>query len=110
MGCTGRVSGANSGTDGGIWRFNNLTEAATIGAPSGANPGSASATHSFRAAGIYKVTLTISDNCGGSGGADKIAGIDLLVVVYDPAAGFVTGGGWIDSPSGAYLRSPSPTG
>jgi hypothetical protein len=23
-------------------------------------------------------------------------------VVYDPSAGFVTGGGWIDSPAGAY--------
>jgi nitrous oxidase accessory protein NosD len=28
-----------------------------------------------------------------------------LLAVYDPSAGFVTGGGWIDSPSGAY----SPT-
>jgi hypothetical protein len=26
----------------------------------------------------------------------------VMVVVYDPSAGFVTGGGWIDSPAGAY--------
>ena len=31
-------------------------------------------------------------------------------VVYDPSAGFVTGGGWIDSPEGAYAPDPSLTG
>jgi hypothetical protein len=29
---------------------------------------------------------------------------------YDPSAGFVTGGGWIDSPVGAYTEDPSATG
>ena len=33
-----------------------------------------------------------------------------MVVVYDPPAGFVTGGGWIDSPAGAYTADPSLTG
>jgi hypothetical protein len=33
-----------------------------------------------------------------------------LVVVYDPSAGFVTGGGWIVSPPGAYMPNPSLTG
>ena len=32
------------------------------------------------------------------------------MVVYDPSAGFVTGGGWIDSPEGAYAVDPSLTG
>jgi hypothetical protein len=31
-------------------------------------------------------------------------------VVYDPTAGFVTGGGWINSPVGAYAPDPSVTG
>jgi hypothetical protein len=31
-------------------------------------------------------------------------------VVYDPSAGFVTGGGWIISPEGAYMAGPSLTG
>ena len=31
-------------------------------------------------------------------------------MVYDPSAGFVTGGGWIDSPAGAYTADPSLTG
>ena len=32
------------------------------------------------------------------------------VVVYDPNGGFVTGGGWIDSPAGAYLADPNLAG
>jgi len=31
----------------------------------------------------------------------------ILLVVYDPSAGFVTGGGWIDSPPGAYMPGPT---
>ena len=33
-----------------------------------------------------------------------------FVVIYDPSGGFVTGGGWIDSPAGAYAANPSMTG
>ena len=33
-----------------------------------------------------------------------------IVVVYDNSAGFVTGGGWIDSPAGAYKADESLTG
>ena len=31
-------------------------------------------------------------------------------MVYDPSAGFVTGGGWINSPAGAYTPDPTLTG
>ena len=33
-----------------------------------------------------------------------------FIVVYDPTGGFVTGGGWIDSPAGAYAANLSLTG
>ncbi|WP_157953715.1 hypothetical protein [Oceanimonas marisflavi] len=33
-----------------------------------------------------------------------------LLAVYDPSAGFVTGGGWIDSPAGAYVPDTTLTG
>jgi hypothetical protein len=32
------------------------------------------------------------------------------VVIYDPNGGFVTGGGWINSPAGAYLANPALSG
>ena len=33
-----------------------------------------------------------------------------MAVVYDPSAGFVTGGGWIDSPAGSYAADTSLSG
>ncbi|MFL6352356.1 MAG: hypothetical protein ACJ74Z_10980 [Bryobacteraceae bacterium] len=38
------------------------------------------------------------------------AGSPSSIVIYDPSAGFVTGGGWINSPGGAYTPKPSLTG
>ncbi|MGH8916560.1 MAG: carboxypeptidase regulatory-like domain-containing protein [Acidimicrobiia bacterium] len=63
-------------------------------------------THTFAAAGVYQVGATVTDAEGESGAAI----CDYLVVVYDPDGGFVTGGGWIDSPEGAYPADPSLTG
>jgi len=51
-----------------------------------------SGTHSYGAAGFYQVSVTVRDDDGGS--ATSVIG---TVVVYDPDAGFVTGGGWFSS-------------
>jgi PKD repeat protein len=56
---------------------------------------SATPSHTYAAAGIYDVCLTVTDPGGLSDTACTYA------VVYDPDGGFVTGGGWIDSPYGA---------
>ena len=63
-------------------------------------------THAYAAAGIYTVSVTVTDAAGES---DTETATDF-VVVYDPSAGFVTGGGWIDSPEGAYVPEPTLTG
>lgn len=60
--------------------------------------------NSYAAAGIYTVCLTVNDGLLDSAPACTMA------VVYDPSAGFVTGGGWIDSPVGAYAADTSMTG
>ena len=72
--------------------------------PAGSTSGSGS--HAFTAAGLYWLSATVTDDDGGS---DSVAA-GTYVVVYDPAAGFVTGGGWIDSPAGAYVPDPTLTG
>lgn len=56
---------------------------------------------------MYLVTLTVNDGCGGAGTINTVDGLTAMVVVYDPDGGFVTGGGWINSPAGAYTADPS---
>jgi PKD repeat protein len=63
--------------------------------------GSVSRSHTYTAAGIYTVKLTVTDDDTGSDTENF-----EYVVVYDPSAGFVTGGGWINSPPGAYISDP----
>lgn len=61
--------------------------------------------HIYDQAGVYSITLTVTDNNGDSGTA-----LFQYVVVYDPTGGFVTGGGWISSPMGAYTLNPFMAG
>ena len=75
-----------------------------VALPAGSTSGSGS--HAFTAAGLYWVSATVTDDDGGS---DSVAA-GTYVVVYDPSAGFVTGGGWINSPAGAYTPDPTLTG
>ena len=70
----------------------------------GATGSSVTPTRSYTAAGIYTTCLTVND------GSLDSAQVCTLAVVYDPSAGFVTGGGWIDSPVGAYRADETLTG
>ena len=90
------------------WSFDALTAAGAV-TESGGN-GTTGATYTFPQAGVYSVVLTVTDKDGGLGSASTVAGLPAFVVVYDPSAGFVTGGGWILSPPGAYPGNPTATG
>ena len=70
--------------------------------------GSVTGSRIYTSAGVYieTLTLTVTDNNGGSGQST----VQQYVVVYDPSAGFVTGGGWINSPEGAYTANPDLIG
>jgi hypothetical protein len=58
--------------------------------------------------GVYLVRATVTDpNYTYTGGATAP---EALFVIYDGSGGFVTGGGWINSPTGAYAAAPSATG
>ncbi|GAB3196930.1 hypothetical protein GCM10027293_10330 [Pontibacter aydingkolensis] len=54
--------------------------------------------HTYNAAGVYTVKVILTDACL----ATSNEYVYQYVVVYDSDGGFVTGGGWIDSPKGAY--------
>ena len=61
-------------------------------------------THSYANVGIYTICLTVDD---GELYSDPAC---TLAVIYDPSAGFVTGGGWINSPAGAYKADETLAG
>jgi parallel beta-helix repeat protein len=63
------------------------------------------ASHTYTQTGVFSVKVTAADDDGGSGSLKF-----RYVVIFDPSGGFVTGGGWIDSPEGAYPEDPTLTG
>ena len=69
------------------------------------NDYSVTSSHIYEQPGVYTITLNVTDDDGGS---DEE--IFQYVVVYNSNVGFVTGGGWINSPEGAFTPLPSLTG
>src|SRR5215471_9386298 len=103
---TGSFADNAGGSHTAQWTFGTISQPGTLNESTGA----VSATYNFKSAGLYPVTLTVNDGCGGSGSAATVGGLPAIVVIYDPLAGFVTGGGWITSPAGAYAANPAFTG
>jgi alpha-tubulin suppressor-like RCC1 family protein len=54
---------------------------------------------------VVEILIRAADALGNEGNPASV-----LLAVYDPSAGFVTGGGWIWSPEGAYAPQPELTG
>jgi hypothetical protein len=55
-------------------------------------------------AGVYTLTVKVRDDEG------AVDAKSVMIVVYDPSAGFVTGGGWINSQAGAYKLNTALAG
>ncbi len=62
--------------------------------------------HTYAGAGVYWVTLTVTDDDGGSSSVTT----ENYVVIYNPEGGFVTGGGWVYSPAGAFVSDDTLEG
>jgi hypothetical protein len=78
------------------WDDNGATSTGTVTETMGS--GSCTAARTFANAGVYSVTVKITDDDTGNV-TSNIA--QSYVVIFDPSGGFVTGGGWINSPVGA---------
>lgn len=87
------------------WGDGSLPDSGAVTEPTELQPGSCSGSHLYTDVGVYTISVAVSDPCGESASA-----IHQYAVVYDPSAGFVTGGGWIDSPPNAYAPNPALTG
>ena len=103
----------DAGSHTAFWTFvsggQTATEDAVVVETTGTT-GTVSASHTFNTIGVYLVTLSVGDQCGGTGTTGTIGDLTAMIVVYDPSAGFVTGGGWINSPAGAYVAGPTLIG
>ncbi len=92
------------------WLFDGLSTSGSITEPTATRPGSVAGTYTFTTTGVYAVRMNVRDASGAAGTADAVDGVNALVVIYDPNGGYVTGGGWLDSPPGAYAADPALTG
>lgn len=95
------IVSAEYNIDGGLWNpmtatdlaFDEVSEAVRATRSAGATPG------------VFTLCVRGTDTAGNVSASECIT-----FVVYDPAGGFVTGGGWINSPAGAYVADPGLTG
>jgi PKD repeat protein len=78
-------------------------EGATVSESAGS--GEAAGTHAYAEPGVHTIMVVVTDDDSGS----TQHGFEFAVV-FDPDGGFVTGGGWIDSPPGAHRGDPNATG
>ncbi len=67
--------------------------------------GTVTGDHAYLETGSYTVTLTVTSEHGFTGES-----VFEPLVVVGPGGGFVTAGGWIASPPGAYLPDPAAEG
>ncbi len=58
--------------------------------------GTVDGSHTYTTAGVFTITLTVADSNGGQRSSQY-----QYVVIFDANGGYVTGGGWIESPAGA---------
>ena len=86
------------------WSWDDGTTTAGAVAESNGS-GVTTAAHLYTAAGVYRITVTVTDDDGAAGTTSY-----EFVNVYDVAAGTVTGNGSIDSPPGAFAPLPAKTG
>jgi hypothetical protein len=97
-------SAASTGEAYATWTFGDGTPPLAVTSPT--YGGYWVGSHTYATAGVYTVELTLHDATEHVVGSAEYR----YAVVFDPAAGFVTGGGWIESRQGALVAEPTLTG
>ncbi len=87
-----------------VWNWGDGTTSSGVVSETNGS-GSVAGSHSYIKAGLYTITLTVTDKDG-----DSHQSTFSPVVVYDPNAGLVTGAVAFNSPVGAYVDKPTKKG
>lgn len=95
------ISSADFSIDGGSFQHMNAIDGVFDGVSESVN----AYIGSFPEAGVHNICVRGTDAVGNVGSSEC-----TLLAVYDPSAGFVTGGGWIESPVGSYRADTTLTG
>ena len=95
------IASAEFNLNGGAW----TPMAAADGAFNAVSESVSATLPAFGAAGVHELCVRGRDAANNTS-----APVCILFAVYDPAAGFVTGGGWITSPAGAWTANPALSG
>jgi alpha-tubulin suppressor-like RCC1 family protein len=85
------------------------TGTGSVTEPTSTVAGTVAGSYTYTAPGVYRINISVTD-AGKTGSRSSALDIPAYIVVYDPSAGFVTGGGWINSPAGAYAADHSLSG
>jgi hypothetical protein len=114
-----------------VWTADGADFPGTVTEVAGSGTGTVTGSHQFNTPGVYDIVLHVTDDDSGTGSASTVGGPNGLparIIIYDPNAGFVTGGGYITQalgmiPAGAsvgakanygfnakYKGSSAPTG
>jgi hypothetical protein len=96
------ISGAEFNVDGGAFLPMNAADGTFDSASENVSGNLAAG---FPSPGVHNVCVRGADAAGNLGDVSC-----MLLAVYDPDGGFVTGVGWIQSPAGAYPSNPALTG
>jgi hypothetical protein len=87
-----------------VWNWgDNDTSSGVVAELNGS--GSVAGSHAYTSAGVYTVSLTVTDDDLGTGTNQF-----MYVVVYNPGGGFLTGSGRFDAPVGSIPANPSEAG
>jgi hypothetical protein len=93
------------------WLFDGgLTTSGTVVEPNGLTSGTVRGTYTFTTAGVYKVTMKVTDNTGVASSVTTAGDLEAIVVIYDPNGGYTIGGGWVSAAPGSYPANPGLTG
>lgn len=95
------IESAEYSIDGGTWTMMDAADG-TFDSP---DENVEAALGSFSDPAVLSICVRGTDASGNTGDSEC-----TMLAVYDPSAGFVTGGGWIISQPGAYMADPSASG